>query len=179
MTKKHALQYFICNINFKSHNFQTESPFECVAPTYRGSTTLSFSTPCYALCLGQFEFKTLLTLSSAFSKRSKFFCTRPSNRLYLRIWHKQVFLDQEVFVFCKSSSHHLSGWVPRSSTKVFFQETPARYRTLAACQIEYLPQVSWCIEGCRVWERAAVPPAIHSVRTCGWHHHAKGRTLTL
>jgi hypothetical protein len=29
-----------------------------------------------------------------------------------------------------------------SSTEVFFQETPARYRTLASCQNEYLPQVS-------------------------------------
>jgi hypothetical protein len=27
--------------------------------------------PCYALCLGHFEFKTLLTLSSAFSERPK------------------------------------------------------------------------------------------------------------
>jgi hypothetical protein len=42
MTKKHAPQYFICNLNFKSHNFQPESPFKHVAPTYRGSTTLSF-----------------------------------------------------------------------------------------------------------------------------------------
>jgi hypothetical protein len=41
MTKKHAPQYFICSLNFKSHNFQTESHFKCVAPTYRGSTTLS------------------------------------------------------------------------------------------------------------------------------------------
>jgi hypothetical protein len=32
-------------------------------------TTLSFFSPCYALCLGHFEFKTLLTSSSAFSKR--------------------------------------------------------------------------------------------------------------
>ncbi len=52
MTKKHALQYFICNLNFKSHNFQTESPFKRAASTYRGSTTLSFFSPCYALCLG-------------------------------------------------------------------------------------------------------------------------------
>jgi hypothetical protein len=42
MTKKHAPQYFICSLNFKSHNFQTKSPFKRVAPTYRGSTTLSF-----------------------------------------------------------------------------------------------------------------------------------------
>ncbi len=31
---------------------------------------------------------------------------------------------QEIFAFCKSSSHHSSGWVPMSSAKVFFQETP-------------------------------------------------------
>jgi hypothetical protein len=29
--------------NFKSHNFQTESPFKHAASIYRGSTTLSFS----------------------------------------------------------------------------------------------------------------------------------------
>ncbi len=61
------------------------------ASTYRGSTTFIFFSPCYALCLGHFEFKTLLTLSSAFSKRPKFFCTRPSNWLYVRNQHKQVF----------------------------------------------------------------------------------------
>jgi hypothetical protein len=42
MTKKHALQYFICSLNVKSHNFQTESHFKRVTPTYRGSTTLNF-----------------------------------------------------------------------------------------------------------------------------------------
>ena len=42
MTKKHTPQYFIYSLNFKSHNFQTESHFKRVAPTYRGSTTLSF-----------------------------------------------------------------------------------------------------------------------------------------
>jgi hypothetical protein len=72
MTKKHAPQYFICNLNFKSHNFQTESPFKHVPPTYRESTNFSFFSPCYAPHLGHFEFKNLLTLSSAFSKRAKF-----------------------------------------------------------------------------------------------------------
>jgi hypothetical protein len=73
MTKKHALRYFIFSLNFKSHNLQTESLFKLAASTYRGSTTLSFSIPCYALCLVHFEFKTLLTLSSAFSERPKNF----------------------------------------------------------------------------------------------------------
>ncbi len=41
-SNKHALQYFICSLNFKSHNFQTESHFKLVALTYWGSTTLSF-----------------------------------------------------------------------------------------------------------------------------------------
>jgi hypothetical protein len=40
-------------LNFKSHNFQTESPFKRAASTYRGSTTFSFFSPCQALCLGQ------------------------------------------------------------------------------------------------------------------------------
>jgi hypothetical protein len=42
MTKKCAPQYFICSLNFRSHNFQTESHFKRVAPTYSGSTTLGF-----------------------------------------------------------------------------------------------------------------------------------------
>ncbi len=149
----------MCNLNFKSHNLQTESLFKRAASTYRGSITLSFSSPCYALCLGHFEFKTLLMLSSAFSKRPKI---------------------QEIFTFYESSSHHLSGWVPTSSAKVFFQETPTGYRTLAVCQSDYLPQVSWQVEGCGVRERAAVPPAAHSICicTCGWHRHTQGRTST-
>ncbi len=53
MTKKHAPWYFICNLYFKSQNFQTESPFKRVSPTSRGSTTHSFFCPCYALRLGQ------------------------------------------------------------------------------------------------------------------------------
>jgi hypothetical protein len=52
MTKKHAPQYFICNLNFESHDFQTESPFKRVAPTYIGITALSCFSLCYALCLG-------------------------------------------------------------------------------------------------------------------------------
>jgi hypothetical protein len=35
------------------------------------------------------------------------------------------FWDQEMFAFCESSSHSSSNWVSMSSTKVFFQETPA------------------------------------------------------
>jgi hypothetical protein len=62
-------------------------------------------------------------------------------------WHKRVFWDQEIFAFCKSSSHNSSGWIPTSSAKVFFQETSAWYRTLAASQNEYLPQVSRQVEG--------------------------------
>jgi hypothetical protein len=69
-----------------------------------------------------------------------------------------IFGDQEIFAFCKSSSHHTSGWVPTSSAKVFFQETPARYWTLAAHQNEYLPQVSWWVEGCGVlYHRPTIP----------------------
>jgi hypothetical protein len=42
MTKKYAPGYFFRSLNFKSHNFQTESLSTCVASTYRESTTLSF-----------------------------------------------------------------------------------------------------------------------------------------
>jgi hypothetical protein len=61
MTMKHAPQYFICSLNFKSHNFQTESHFKHVAPTYRGRTTLSFLV--LQLCLtGTIEFCTPLKI---------------------------------------------------------------------------------------------------------------------
>ncbi len=66
-----------------------------------------------------------------------------------------------------------------SSAEVFFQETPPRYRTLAARQNEYLPQVSGRVEGCCVRERAAVSTAAHSVCTCDWHHHTQGRASNL
>jgi hypothetical protein len=38
----------------------------------REEALLLVFSPCYALCLGHFEFKTLLTLSSAFSKKPSF-----------------------------------------------------------------------------------------------------------
>ncbi len=62
--------------------------------------------------------------------------------VHVELAQASFFWDQEIFAFCKSSSHHSDGWVPTSSAKVFFQETPAGYRTLAARQNEYLPQVS-------------------------------------
>jgi hypothetical protein len=51
VTKKHAPQYFICSLNFKSHNFQTESYLKHVTPTCRGSTTFTFLVlqPCLTL----------------------------------------------------------------------------------------------------------------------------------
>jgi hypothetical protein len=110
MTKKHAPQYFICNLNFKSRNFQTESPFKRAVSTYRGSTTLSFFSPCYALHFGQVEFKTLPTLCSAFSKRMKFFCTRPSKQFE----EEQYLLVIDTFIIYESiggSGSTLSGVV--------------------------------------------------------------------
>jgi hypothetical protein len=59
---------------------------------------LDFFSPCYALCLGHFEFKTLLMSSNVFSKRPTFFCTRPSNRLHIWNWHKQVFFGIKIFL---------------------------------------------------------------------------------
>jgi hypothetical protein len=153
MTKKHALGYFICNLNFKSHDFQTESPFKHVAPTYRGSTTLSFFSPCYALCLGHFEFKTLLTLSSVFSKRSKIFFTRPSNWSYMRNLHKQVFLGPRIFCilqFFKPPFERLGSYK-------FLQSLLSRN----SCLVPDSGSTP------RVQERAAFTPAGHSVRACG------------
>ena len=149
MTKKHAPRYFICNLNFKSHNLQTESPFKRATSTHRGSTTLSFFSPCYTLCLGHFELKTLLTLSSAFSKRPNFSVPDHPIGCTCGIGTSEFFGgDQEIFTFCESSSHNSSGWVPTSSAKVFFQETSAWYQTLAVRQNDYHPQGSRRVEEC-------------------------------
>jgi hypothetical protein len=142
MTKKHALRCFICSLNFKSHNFQTESPFKRVAPTYRGGTTLSFFSPCYALCLGHFEFKTLLMLSSAFSKRPKLFCTRPSNWLYVRNQHKQVFFG----------------------TKNFSHSANLQATIRAAGFLRVLPRSSFkkLLLGTRLWQHAKMSTSLKS-----------------
>ncbi len=50
-----------------------------------------------------------------------------------RIGTSEFFLGPRKFSFC-------SGWAPTSSAKVFFQETPAWFWTLAASQNEYFPQ---------------------------------------
>jgi hypothetical protein len=41
-----------------------------------------------------------------------------------------------------------NSWVSTSPAKVFFQETPAKYRTLTVRQNEYYPQVFRWVEGC-------------------------------
>ncbi len=138
----------------------------CCFYSQRKHHSLFFS-PCYAFRLGHFEFRTLLMLSGVFSEKPRKIlvpdhpigCTCKSALASL-CW------DQEIFALCKSSSHHPSGWVPTSSAKVSFQETSARYWTLAVRQNEYLPQVSQRVEGCGMKERVAVSPAAHPVHTC-------------
>ncbi len=60
-------------------------------------------------------------LSSAFSERPKFFCTRPSNQLYLQNQHKQVlFWDQENFAFRLQATIQVAvfiGVLPKTSFK--------------------------------------------------------------
>ncbi len=82
--------------------------------------------------------------SSAFSKkpRKKIAPDHPIGCTCKVGISKLNFWDQEICSLCESSSHHPSGWIPMSSAKVSFQEASARYRTLAVCQNEYLPQVS-------------------------------------
>jgi hypothetical protein len=72
----------------------------------------------------------------------------------------QVFFwDQDFFAFCKSSSHHSSGWVPTSSAEISVQEASAGYRTLAIHirQNEYQPQVSEDA-GCKKGQLSQRPP---------------------
>jgi hypothetical protein len=52
--------------------------------------------------IGHFEFKTLLTSSSAFLQELKFFCTRLSNWSYMGSWHKQEFFWDKGF-FCSAN----------------------------------------------------------------------------
>ncbi len=73
-------------------------------------------------------------LSSAFRKGQFFLYQAIQSIVSGKLAQASFLGDQEIFASCKSSSHHLNGWVPTGSAKVFFQETPAGYRTLAACQ---------------------------------------------
>ena len=141
MTKKHAPQYFICSLNFKSYNFQTESHFKHVAPTYRGSTTLSFLVLQLCLMLRTLWIQNPAHLKQCVLQEAQFFCTRPSSWLYVRNPHKRelFFWNQDNFALCKFLSHYSSGWVSTSPAEVFFQETPAKYRTLAVRQKWVLP----------------------------------------
>jgi hypothetical protein len=52
-------------------------------------------------CSGHFEFNTLLLSSSEFFKKPHIFCTRPSNRSYMR--NKQIVLKNQIFALCKFS----------------------------------------------------------------------------
>ncbi len=134
-----------------------------------------------ASSLGCFEFKTLLTSSSALV-RDRAFATRLSNWPYMRVCtSKSFFWDQEIFAFCKSSSHHSSGWVPTSSTKVTILEASAGYWTLAIHirQNEYQTQVSGRVEGRWVWEGAAISMATYPVHTSGRRRHAQGGTSSV
>jgi hypothetical protein len=61
-------------------------------------------------------------LSSAFSKRPKKIIPDHPIGCTCRISTSGFFEDQEIFAFCKSSSHHSSGWVPTSLPKSFFKK---------------------------------------------------------
>jgi hypothetical protein len=47
---------------------------------------------------------------------------------------RAFFFNQEFFALCKFLSIYSSGWVSTSPAEVFFQETPAKYQTLAVRQ---------------------------------------------
>jgi hypothetical protein len=70
MTQKHAPRLFICNLNFKLIIYKQRVPSSVLLQLTEEELLLVFS-PCYTLCLGYFEFKNLLTSSSAFSERPK------------------------------------------------------------------------------------------------------------
>jgi hypothetical protein len=107
-----------------------------------GSTTLLFLSVYLAECLGHFEFKTLLSLSSVFCMSRFFLCKDIqlavcAESAQARVLETRNFASAKFFL-----SHHASGLVSMSSTKIFFQETHAEYHTLAARQDEYHPQDS-------------------------------------
>jgi hypothetical protein len=59
---------------------------------------------------------------------------------------KVFFLNQEIFALCNFLSHYSSSWVSMGPAMVFFQETPAKYQTLAVHKNEYYPQISQQVE---------------------------------
>jgi hypothetical protein len=109
----------------QAHNFQAESLLKRVASTYAGSTTLCFLSAYLEECLGHFEFKTLLMLSSAFCERPFFFLYQTIQLVVCAelAQARVFFLNQEIFALHKFLSHHSSGWVTTSPAKVFFLRT--------------------------------------------------------
>jgi hypothetical protein len=99
MTKKHAPQYFICSLNFKSQNFQTESHFKCVAFTYRGSTTLGFLVLQLRLTL-----RTVMQMESTYmaDHEGKTFPIPKS----LGLWDNKIAKDATVVEMKKAKSIH-------------------------------------------------------------------------
>jgi hypothetical protein len=125
----------LCNISFValiiSLIISKQRVTSSVSPLFtEEAPLLVFQSSSDAQHLGHFEFTTLLMSSSAFSKRPKFSVPyHPIGRTCGIGTSKFISWDQIIFAFCKFSSHHSNGWVPMSSAKVFFQETPAWYRT--------------------------------------------------
>jgi hypothetical protein len=69
MIKIHAPRLLICNLKHKLAISKQRVSISVPLQLTEKSTTLSLSNPCSLFSLGHFEFKTLLTLSSALSKR--------------------------------------------------------------------------------------------------------------
>ncbi len=95
MISKHAPQYFICRPLLKSQNFQRVQP-HMSSYTYLGSITYLFVVRLLSRML-----RTLWVQNPAFIKqcilqRQFFFCTRPSNWLYVQNQHKQEIWRPEI-----------------------------------------------------------------------------------
>ncbi len=97
--------------------------------------------PCYALCLGHLEFKTLLTLSSAFSKRPKF--------LYQTI---------QLVVCAKSAQARFFG------TKKFLHSANLQAAISTAGFLQVPPKSSFkkLLLGTRLWQHAKMSTSLKS-----------------
>jgi hypothetical protein len=126
----------ILNSKSKAHNFQRENLSKHITSTDIGSTTLSFLSAYLVERLGHPEFKTLLTSSTVHFAKANFFSVpnHPTGRTCGISTSKSFFWKLEIWLSAKVFCNHASGMVSTSSTKVFFQEACAQYRTLAAQQ---------------------------------------------
>ncbi len=163
----------LCSLNFKSHNFQTESHLKRVTPTNRGSTTLSFLVLQLRSLLRTLWIQNPAYVKQCIQQEAKIFCARPSNWTYVWNWHKQVFFGTKDFLHSANLQATIqAAGLLRVPPKSVFKQLLLGTGLWQHAKNEHLPQVSQWVEECQVQERAAEQLATHSIRAWDRHRYA-------